>query len=75
MGDIDCTGKLDLRVLVPTYIKEIPVDSKSKNLTEIQGSGYVLYGTGYMAIKKNDDTFGIYAKVPENGAFLGIGII
>ena len=74
LGEINCEGKLDLRVLVPTYVSEIPSDSRSKNETEVEGSGYVLYGTGYMAIKKNDGNLGLYAKVPENGAFLGIGI-
>lgn len=74
LGDIDCTDKLDLSSLVPTYIKEIPADSKNKNSIENDGSGYVIYGSGYMVIKKNDNTLGIYAKVPENNSFLAIGV-
>ena len=73
-GTTNCSGKIDLRYLVPTYLSEIPWDNKGQDSTDTVGTGYVIYGTGYLLAKSEDNTIGLLAKVPENEVYIGVGI-
>jgi prepilin-type N-terminal cleavage/methylation domain-containing protein len=60
-----CDGKINLSLLVPTYINSIPKDSLSK----------VTSSTGYEVAKTSNNQISVRAKNPELGEIIAINPI
>lgn len=59
----NCTGKLDLRALVPTYIRQIPRDPQVSSTST---------GTGYELAKDNTNKISIKPKTSELSKNIGL---
>lgn len=70
---VNCTGLVDLSVLVPTYLVAIPVDPQGSTLSLIPKAFATTNGTGYKIMLESNRKIVLVGAQAELGAVIAIG--